>query len=365
MTAVARWPTTPVTERLGIALPIVQAPMAGSTIPELVAAVSDAGGLGSLGAAMLAPDALREAIGAIRELTSKPFSVNLFAWEDPPRPAPEAIEAVEMVLHPHLRELGLADDPRGGQPPSLRALLDAQLAVVAEAQVPVLSFTFGIPPLDAVREAGIVLVGTATSVAEAVALQEAGVDMVVAQGAEAGGHRGAFLAAPERSLVGTMALVPQVVDRVGVPVLAAGGIMDGRGVAAALALGAGAAWLGTAFLSARESAAPAAHKQALASAADTATYITDAYTGRAARTICTPFVSELEAELSEPLPFPMQGAWTRPIHAAAAQRGDTTRMLLLAGQAASLARELPAGELVARIAREAEQILGAGSSQAS
>lgn len=356
----ARWPDTPVTERLGISLPIVQAPMAGSTTPELVAAVSEAGALGSLGAATLAPDALREAIGAIRGLTSRPFSVNLFTWEDPPQPAPGAIEAIEMVLHPHLRELGLGDDPRGRQPPSLRGLLDAQLAVVAEEQVPVLSFTFGIPPLDAVREAGVVLVGTATSVEEAVALQDAGVDMVVAQGAEAGGHRGAFLSVPERSLVGTMALVPQVVDSIGLPVLAAGGIMDGRGVAAALALGAGAAWLGTAFLAARESAAPAAHKQALASAADTSTCVSDAYTGRAARMIRTPFVAELEAELSEPLPFSLQGAWTRPIHAAAAQRGDTTRMLLLAGQAASLARDLPAAELVAALAQEAEQILGAG-----
>lgn len=352
-----RWPDTMVTERLGIALPIVQAPMAGSTTPELVAAVSEAGGLGSLGAAMMGPDELTGAIAAIRALTRRPFNVNLFAWEDPPRPAPEAIEAIELVLHRHLRELGLADDPRGSQPPSMRALLEAQLDVVVHERVPVLSFTFGIPRLDAVRGAGIVSVGTATSVEEALALEEAGVDMVVAQGAEAGGHRGAFLSLPERSLVGTIALVPQVVDRVSVPVLAAGGIMDGRGIAAALALGAGAAWLGTAFLSTRESIAPPAHKEALTGAADTATRVTDAYTGRAARMIHTPFVAELEADLSEPLPFGLQGAWTRPIHAAAAQRGDTSRMLLLAGQAASLARDLPAAELVARLAQEVEEIL--------
>jgi nitronate monooxygenase len=194
-------------------------------------------------------------------------------------------------------------------------------------------------------------------VEEAVWLEEAGVDMVVAQGAEAGGHRGGFLVNAQESLVGTMALVPQVVDRVGIPVLAAGGIMDGRGIAAALALGAGAAWLGTAFLTTRESAAPASQKTAIAAAADTATQVTDAYTGRAARMVRTRLVRELEAQLAEPLPFGPQGAWTRAIHTAAAKRGDTERMLLLAGQAASLSRELEAGELVATLAREVEQVL--------
>jgi nitronate monooxygenase len=353
-----RWPVTTVTERLGIRLPIIQAPMAGSTTPELVAAVSEAGGLGSLGAAMLSPDDLRGAIRAIRERTERPFNVNLFAWAaEPPEPAPEAIEEVALLLHRHLRSLDLPDDPRRSPPPSYLALVEAQVAVVAEERVPVFSFAFGVPPLDAVRETGATLIGTATSVQEAVWLEEAGVDMVVAQGAEAGGHRATFLLSPYDSLVGTLALVPQVTDHVGIPVLAAGGIMDGRGIAAALALGAGAAWMGTAFLSTSESAASPSQKAAVAAAADTATQVTDAYTGRAARMVRTRFVRELQNELTEPLPFGPQGAWTRPIHIAAAQRGDTEHMLLLAGQAAALSRELPAAELVATLAREAEQLL--------
>ncbi len=353
-----RWPATPVTERLGIRLPIVQAPMAGATTPELVAAVSEAGGLGSLGAAMLSPDDLRDAIRAVRERTDRPFSVNLFAWAaEPPEPTPEAIEEVALLLHRHLRELELPDDPRANPPPSYRALVEAQVAVVAQERVPVFSFTFGLPPLDAVREAGATLIGTATSVEEAVWLEEARVDMVVAQGAEAGGHRGSFLVRPRDSLVGTMALVPQMVDRIDIPVLAAGGIMDGRGIAAALALGAGAVWMGTAFLSTRESAAPPAQKAAVAAAPDISTQVTDAYTGRAARMVRTRFVRELESELAEPLPFGPQGAWTRPIHAAAARRGDADRMLLLAGQAAAMSRELGAAELVATLEREVEQVL--------
>jgi nitronate monooxygenase len=344
---------TTFTERVGVELPIVQAPMATSTSPELVAAVSEAGALGSLPVALLEPDAVREQIRAVRALTDRPFNVNLFALGDVPAPAAGAEAATDAVMGPHRERLGV---PEPGAPAALALseLVAAELEVIAAERVPVVSFTFGIPPLDAVREAGAVIVGTATSVAEAVALADAGVDVVVAQGSEAGGHRGTFLGPPERSLVGTIALVPQVVDAVGVPVLAAGGIMDGRGIAAALALGAAGAQLGTAFLRCAEAATPVPYREALAAAADTATTVTDIFTGRHARMIETRVIEELLDGVPAPLPFPLQAARTRPVHAAAAERGERELMFLLSGQGAPLGRDLPAAELVAALARETE-----------
>ncbi|HEY0639298.1 MAG TPA: nitronate monooxygenase, partial [Pseudonocardiaceae bacterium] len=222
----------------GIRLPIVQAPMAGGmTTPELVAAVTEAGGLGSIAGAMLAPDELRAQIRRVRALTGGPFAVNLFA----PLPSPSGARVAEWSE--------LTGVPATAPRPV--PVFADQLAVVAEEAVPVFSFTFGIPPLDGLP-AGTLVVGTATTVAEAVALERAGVHAVVAQGAEAGGHRGAFLGPPGEQLVGTMALVPQVADAVSVPVIASGGIMDGRGIAAARALGAAAVQLGTAFLACAE-----------------------------------------------------------------------------------------------------------------
>jgi len=351
-----RWPTTELTERLGIRYPIVQAPMAGSTPPALVAAVSNAGGLGSLGAALLPPEELRRAIGEIRRLTDKPFNVNLFAWREPDRPDPTAVAAVVAALAPYRDRVGLPDDAVLPLPPSLERLLEGQLAVVCDEAVPIFSFTFGIPPLDKVQATGAVIMGTATTVEEAVALEQAGVDVVVAQGAEAGGHRGGFLAPFDASMVGTLALVPQVVDRVGVPVVASGGIMDGRGIAAALALGAQGAQLGTAFLACPESGAHPVHRSALSRSSDTGTCITDVYSGRPARAIRTTLIRDLET-LPGPLEFPLQYARTGPIHYAAAEAGDEDLMFLLAGQAAGLTRPLPAAELVEILARETETVI--------
>jgi len=352
-----RWPSTELTERLGIRYPIIQAPMAGSTSPELVAAVSNAGGLGSLGAALLPPEDLRRAIAEIRRLTDRPFNVNLFAWREPDQPDAAAVAAVAAALAPYRSRVGLPDEAVLPLPPSLEALLQAQLAVVCEEAVPVFSFTFGIPPFDKVQATGAVIIGTATTVDEAVALEQAGVDVVVAQGAEAGGHRGGFLAPPEASLVGTVALVPQVADRVAVPVVASGGIMDGRGVAAALALGAHGAQLGTAFLTCPESAAHPAHRAALSRSSDTDTCVTAVYSGRPARAIRTALIRQLEADGPGPLEFPLQYGRTGPIHYAAAEAGEEDLMFLLAGQAAGLARSLPAAELVEAIARETEAVI--------
>ena len=332
--------------------------MAGATSPELVAAVSNAGGLGSLGGALLGPDDLRRAIGEIRRLTDRPFNVNLFAWRDPDEPGATALGALDAALRPYRARVGLPDDAALPLPPSPSALLEQQLAVVCEEAVPVFSFTFGIPPLDGVKETGAVIAGTATTVEEAAALEDAGVDVVVAQSAEAGGHRGSFLAPFEESMVGGLALIPQVVDRVRVPVVAAGGIMDGRGIAAALALGAQGVQLGTAFLACAESAAHPLHKTALGRTRDSDTCVTTVYSGRPARAVRTPFIADLEAHLSAPLDFPLQYARTGPIHYAAAAKGDDELMFLLAGQAAGLARSLGAGELVEALARETQMVIG-------
>jgi nitronate monooxygenase len=351
------WPTTELTDRLGVRHPIVQAPMAGSTSPELVAAVSNAGGLGSLGGALMPPDDLRAAIRDIRRRTDRAFNVNLFVWRDPAQPDPAVLEVVRAALAPYRQQVGLPEDAILPLPPSPEALLEKQLSVVCEEAVPVFSFTFGIPPLDEVRQAGAVTVGTATTVEEAVALEAAGVDVVVAQGAEAGGHRGSFLAPFAHSMVGGLALVPQIVDRVRLPVIAAGGIMDGRGIAAALALGAQGAQLGTAFLGCPESAAHPLHKAALGRLADTGTCVTAAYSGRPARAMRTRFITDLEAQLPAPLDFPLQYAQTGRIHYAAAGNGDEGLMFLLAGQAAALSRSLGAAELVETLVRETHAVM--------
>src|SRR6476619_4545791 len=295
------WRDTALVRRLGIRLPILQAPMAGGwTTPQLVAQVSEAGGLGSIAGAMLPPDALRAEIAAVRSRTSLPFAVNLFA----PLPAPS--------------DRGLTG----------WALLSGR---------PVLSFTFGIPPL---ADADCFTIGTATTVAEAVAMADAGVDAVVAQGAEAGGHRGTFLAPVEQSLLGTMALVPQVVDAVPIPVIASGGIMDGRGIAAARLLGAQAVQLGTAFLRTDEAGTGAAYRQALSSP----TTVTRVLTGRAARAVRTPLVARLEAAGVEPPDYPLP-------------RLFLTEPPFLAGQGGPLARSIPAGDLMALLEQETDAAL--------
>jgi nitronate monooxygenase len=318
------WRDTPLARRLGLRTPIVQAPMAGgSTTPRLVAEVCQAGGLGSVAGAMLAPDDLRAQIREVRSRTTRPFAVNLFA----PQPEPTTERVAEWAAL-----LGVAV-PRFRPPPRY----DDQLAVVVEERVPVFSFTFGVPPLAGVDAFTI---GTATTVDEAVELERAGVGAVVAQGYEAGGHRGTFLGPAERSLVGTLALVPQLVDAVTVPVLAAGGIMDGRGLAAALALGAQGVQLGTAFLTAEEAGTSAAHRRALSGEST----VTRVLTGRHARAARTPVVDTLEASGVQPPDYPLP-------------RQFLTEPPYLYGQGGQMARSLPAATLVARLEDEADAVL--------
>lgn len=344
----------PSLDRLALRHPVIQAPMAGgATTPALVAAVSEAGGLGMLGAGLMSPEAIGQAINEVRHLTGRPFGVNLFVPEvHRPDPDAAAIEAMADLLAPWYRELAASVPARPlPPPPDFRAQADVVLA----AGVDVFSFTFGVPEaamLRAFRDRGCVVIGTATTVAEGLILAEAGVDAVVAQGSEAGGHRGTFAGTFERALVGTMALVPQMAAALPLPVIAAGGIMDGRGIAAALTLGATAAQLGTAFLATMESGIHPMYKQAILDATDQATAITRALTGKAARGIRTPLMAAIEqAGIAIP-PYPVQAALTAPLRRAATRWGRTDVMALWAGQGAGQARAVPAASLVAALARE-------------
>jgi len=350
------WKANPITSRLQIKWPIIQAGMAGgTTTPELVAAVSEAGGLGTLGAGYMSAEQIRLAISAIRERTDKPFGVNLFIPEsfDGEQPVTASVAA---VMNGVREKLGIPADPqvtRYAEP------FAEQMAVVVEEQAPVFSFTFGLLEprwLTALKQRGVTVIGTATTVREAVALEASGVDMIAAQGSEAGGHRGSFLPDSPSNLVGTLALVPQIVDRVRIPVIAAGGIMDGRGIAAAFALGAQAVQLGTAFLACAESGAHPLHKRAVREANDEATVLTRAFSGKTARGIENDFMTLL-APLDGELPsYPVQNALTRDIRSAASKQERAEYLSMWAGQAASLSRDLSAGELVAKLVEETERV---------
>ena len=347
-----RWPQSRVAELLGVTYPIIQAPMAGGlTTPALVAAVSNAGGLGSLAAALLSPERIAAEIAAVRKLTERPFNVNLFVLESPAMEA-EALRGALARLQPLREELGL---PPGEVPPRFCESFPEQLEAVLEARPPVVSFTFGIVDRAVVQRlhrAGIRVVGTATHVAEALAWEAAGADAVCAQGAEAGGHRGTFLGAFEPAQVGTVALVPQVADAVRLPVIAAGGLMDGRGIAAVLMLGAGGAQLGTAFLGCPEAGTSAEWRERLQRSTDTSTRVTRVFSGRPARGLVNQFMERLrDAEQAVP-DYPVQNALTAEIRAAARQRGDPEYQSLWAGQGAPLVRSLSAAELVAQLAAE-------------
>ena len=347
------WSDTALTRLVGVRYPVVQAPMGGGgSTPELVAAVSEAGALGSLGLAYTPPDVMREAIAAVRARTDRPFAGNLFLLGPPPE---ADLVGPAALLEPLRRELGLgpAEPPR--RPPFT---LEDSLAVVLDERPPVFSFTFGAPSEALVRdlkERGIVVAGTATTVREAEELERRGVDAVVAQGWEAGGHRGTFVDGFEGAFVGTVALVPQVADRVRVPVVAAGGIMDGRGVAAAVALGAAGVQMGTAFLTCPESGISEAHRRALLEGNEESTVVTSAFTGRPARGIYNRLVRELGPHSDELAPFPIQAALAMDIRDEATKRGNRDWMTILAGQGLRLSRTLPAAELVAALAAETEQ----------
>lgn len=349
--------STPFTTTVGIDYPIVQAPMAGgATTPELVAAVSNAGALGSFAAAILSPSAIVEGVKRIRSLTSRPFNVNLFVLEQP-HPTESEIARAQARLEPFRAALGLGAP---SMPSKFCEDSREQIAALVPLAPPVVSFTFGLLDAETVtqfKRAGSLVIGTATTTAEARAWEGAGADFICAQGAEAGAHRGTFISSFEESCVGLMALIPQAAAAVQRPVIAAGGIMNGRGIAASLILGAQAAQLGTAFLCCPESGIPAAWKQKLREARDDSTRLTRTFSGRHARGIVNEFMERMRPFEGDVPAYPVQNALTGEIRQAAAKLGRTEFMSLWAGQGVSMSRSLPAGELVRTLVEELQAIL--------
>jgi nitronate monooxygenase len=342
--------------RYGLRLPILEAPIAGACPPALAAAVARAGGMGALGAMPLSPDGIATWVRDFRALGGGPLQINLWIPDPPPARDREA----EARIASFLAQWGPSVSPDIGdvRQPDFAAQCDALL----DAQPTVVSSIMGLFPRDYVQRLkalGIAWFATATTVAEARAAAEAGADAIVAQGMEAGGHRGSFDAdQAERALVGLFALLPQVVDAVDVPVIAAGGIADGRGVAAALVLGASAVSIGTALLRAPETKLPRAWSAALDNLEPERTALTRAFSGRAGRAIATPYVHAAAApDAPPPAPNPVQRALTAAMRADAVRRDDLTSMQAWAGQAAAMARPEPAADIVLRLWREATSLL--------
>lgn len=334
---------------LGIRYPLVLGPFGGLSSVELTAAVSDAGGLGSYGLYGYDDARITDTIARLRQATDRPFAVNVWLPTGD-EVTPDAVDIAPLcdALAPVFDEVGV---PPPERPTRFLPPVDEQLSAVLEARPAVLSVVYGVPAgglVAAAHERGIALVGTATTVAEAQALDDAGVDAIVATGFEAGGHRVSFLGPAESALIGTIALVPQVVDAVSVPVIAAGGIADRRGVAAAFALGASGVQVGTAFLRTRQSAASARHRAAIATSRDDSTRLTRAMSGRLARGIPNRAMALLEAQ--EVLPFPAQNWLTGQFRTPAAAQGRSDLVSQWAGQSAALATRTDAADVFAELA---------------
>jgi nitronate monooxygenase len=343
-------------------LPIVQAPMAGSQGPDLCIAVCNAGGLGSIPCAMLTPDVLRAQIAQIRAGAQAPFNVNFFAHTPPQSDEPRE-KAWLNKLGAYYAEAGI--DPAAiPQGPGRAPYDEAMCAVIEETKPPVVSFHFGLPNealLARTKATGAKIFSSATSVAEARWLAARGVDAVIAQGREAGGHRGMFLTDDVDAQPGLFAMLPQVVDAVNVPVIAAGGIADGRGIAAAFALGASAAQIGTAYLLTPQATTSAVHRAALKNARDDMTRLTNLYTGRPARGLMTRYMREMGPINASAPAFPLATGAITPLRSHAEKRGSNEFSPLWSGEAGALAREEDAGELTRRWWREAREIMGGGA----
>ena len=342
-----QWPDTRILDLLGIELPIIQAPMAGANGSTMVIAASNAGGLGSMPAAMLSIEQLREELKTIRQHTQRPFNINYFCHQTP---APDEQRARDWkgLLEPYYRELGADFD--APTPVSNRAPFDAAACEVVEAFRPeVVSFHFGLPEkslLDRVKATGAKILSSATTVEEAVWLEQQGCDAIIAMGYEAGGHRGMFLSDNLSSQVGTFALVPQIVDAVNVPVIAAGGISDARGVAAAFVLGASAVQVGTAYLFTPQAKVSRSHYKALRTAKESETAVTNLFTGRPARGILNRVMREI-GPISDKAPaFPLAGGALMPLRT----KDEADFSNLWAGQAFRLGVEMTAAELTRHLA---------------
>jgi nitronate monooxygenase len=347
------WPNDRFTTLCEIELPIIQAPMAGSALSDMVVAVSEAGGLGSLACALLNVEQARKELEIIRRRTSRPINTNFFCHQQPREDHARQINW-RRRLDAYYVQLQAEDTSIS---PSARAPFDGKMCdLVEEFHPEVVSFHFGLPDknlLVRVRKTGAKILSTATSVDEARWLEDQGCDAIIAQGLEAGGHRGMFLTEDASTQVGTMALVPQVVDAVKVPVIAAGGIADARGIVAAFALGAAAVQIGTAYLHCPEAQISTLYRQVLKGTRDDETAITNVFTGRPARGIVNRFMREV-GPMSDVAPeFPLAAAALAPLRAKSEMAGSTDFTPLWSGQAARLCRELPAAELTKQLAAEA------------
>jgi nitronate monooxygenase len=352
------WSDRRLVELFGIDHPIVLAPMAGFGTVELAAAVSNAGGLGSIGCAIMAPELVAKSVAQLRQLTTKPINLNFFC-HDPARTDAARERIWHEKLSSYYRELGIEV---ATLPPrlDLAPFGDTACAVVEEVRPEVVSFHFGLPKprlVDRVKAAGCKVISSATTVDEACWLEQHGTDAIIAQGYEAGGHHGIFLDSDLKRAVasqaGTFTLVPQVADAVSVPVIAAGGIGDGRGIAAAFALGAVGVQVGTAFLLCAESATPALHREALRNAREKQTVITNVFSGRPARALVNRLVAEIGPWSDAAPDFPLPMGELPPLRATAERNGSADFTPLWSGQAAALAREMPAKMLVDLLVQEA------------
>lgn len=337
---------------MGLKIPIIQAPMAGgATTPELVAAVANAGGLGSLGAGYMPAQDIKKACQKIRMLTDKPFAINLFI----PESHHANVEKITQMcgwIQQSCAELNLKIDPPA---PPYSPSFDEQMQVILEEKIPIFSFTFGIPSdvwLRKLKNNKIFIIGTATTLAEAQLLEQKGIDAIVAQGSEAGGHRGTFLGAVKDALIETMSLVPQLIDNIKIPVIAAGGIMDGRGIIAAMNLGALAVQMGSAFLTCHESGINKKYKEKLLQTTQNNTTLTHVFSGRYARGIKNKFIERMQPYAENILAYPIQNALTRSMRKEADKQNNIEFMSMWVGQNAHLCEDLSAGELVKRLADE-------------
>ncbi|GAB3950434.1 nitronate monooxygenase [Spirosoma harenae] len=350
------WPDNRIQKLFDIELPILLAPMAGPGSSELAIAVAEAGGLGSLPCAMLTIEQIRRDVRIIREHTTRPINLNFFCHK-PPVIDRERERRWEQRLASYYHELGI--DPNAPIPVSNRAPFDTVLCELVEELKPeVVSFHFGLPEqslLDRVKATGAKVISSATSVDEARWLEQRGCDAIIAQGVEAGGHRGMFLTDSIATQTGTMALVPQIADAVQVPVIAAGGIADARGIVAAFALGASAVQIGTAYLFCPEAKVSDIHRDALRKAEDNSTVLTNVFTGRPARSIVNRLVREVGPMSDDAPAFPLAGGALMPLRTQSETKGSGDFWALWSGQAVHLGRELPAAELTQRLASESLQ----------
>lgn len=350
------WNVNEFTKQLNIKYPIIQAGMAGGiTTPELVAAVSNAGGLGTLGAGYMSADQMEKAIKKIKELTNKPFGVNLFI-PDISEIFEDEIKKANDLLRPFREKLSL-EEPHVTKPSA--QLYEDQLQVIFREKVPVCSFTFGVPSkevIEQLKQKNTVVIGTATTVKEAMINETHGVDMVVMQGSEAGGHRGTFSHTFDTAMIGTMSLVPQTVDHINIPVIAAGGIMDGRGVLAALTLGAQAVQMGTAFVTALESGAKQLHIEAILNSTEEQTITTPVFSGKPARGIQNEFIEKM-TPYEQMLPgYPVLNTLTNSIRKEAAQQNKPEWIHLWSGQSPRLSKRKTVQQLVSDIVLQIQRI---------